>query len=60
MSSVVITFASPIQVSKSKRTAADDEEVVRRANAALAWMDGTFAKAKEINGPGVFLIFPIM
>ncbi|WP_455221599.1 metallophosphoesterase [Kaarinaea lacus] len=38
------------------RTVADDEEVVRRTNAALAWLDSTFAMAKAMNSPGVFLM----
>lgn len=42
--------------SSAVRTAADDEEVVRRTNAALAWLDNTFAKAQEIGSPGVFLM----
>ncbi|OAI11692.1 hypothetical protein A1359_01705 [Methylomonas lenta] len=39
------------------RTSADDEEVVRRIDAALEWVKGTFAKAKAENAHGVLLLF---
>jgi len=38
------------------RTEADDDEVVRRTNAALEWMNSTFNKAKDMNSPAVFLM----
>ncbi len=38
------------------RTQDDDDEVVRRTNAAIAWLDQTFAKAGAIGSPGVFIM----
>ncbi len=42
--------------SSAVRTQADDDEVARRTNAALVWMDTTFIKAKEMDAPGIFLM----
>jgi hypothetical protein len=42
--------------SSAVRTQADDDEVARRTAAALAWLDSTFAKAEQINSPGVFIM----
>lgn len=42
--------------SSAVRTQADDDEVARRTNAALAWMDSVFTKASEMNSPGIFLM----
>ena len=42
--------------SSAIRTQEDEDEVIRRTNAALSWIDSTFNKAKEINAPGVFLM----
>jgi len=39
------------------RTAADDEEVARRIEAARDWIAVTFAKAKAENARGVLLMF---
>jgi len=38
------------------RTAVDDEEVVRRTNASIAWMRTVFDVAEKRNSPGVFLL----
>ncbi len=38
------------------RSAADDAEVARRTEAAIAWLDDTFAKAERDDSPGVFLM----
>lgn len=37
------------------RTAANDAEVQRRTQAALAWLDSTFAKARQLHAKGVVL-----
>jgi hypothetical protein len=42
--------------SSVKRTPADDAEVQRRTQAALAWMDETFAQARAQRSAGVFLM----
>ena len=39
-----------------RRTRADDEEVARRVQAALAWLDTIFYKASQIGAPGVFIL----
>lgn len=39
------------------RTAADDEEVARRIEAAREWIKDTFAKARAENAHGVLLLF---
>jgi len=38
------------------RTLADDQEVERRTQAAINWMDKAFDKAEETNAAGVFLM----
>ncbi|MFK7849023.1 MAG: metallophosphoesterase [Rhodothermales bacterium] len=38
------------------RTAADDQEATRRMDAAVEWMEDTFAVARESDSPGVFLM----
>lgn len=38
------------------RSAADDAEVARRIDADIAWLDETFAQARENDSPGVFLM----
>jgi len=38
------------------RTYADDEEVVRRTNASIAWMRTVFDIAEKRNSPGVFFL----
>jgi hypothetical protein len=40
-----------------KRTAADDEEVQRRTEAAAAWLRASFAEAKAARAPAVVLAF---
>ena len=42
--------------SAAVRSQADDDEVVRRTQAALGWMDKVFSKAKAIDSPGMFLM----
>ena len=42
--------------SSAIRTQDDDDEVVRRTNAALAWMNTAFEKAKDMDSPGIFLM----
>jgi len=42
--------------SSAKRTIADDEEVVRRTQAVLNWIDTTFELAKSEHAAGVFLL----
>lgn len=42
--------------SSAKRTEADDAEVKRRTHAAIAWMEDSFALAKNKNVAGVFVM----
>lgn len=42
--------------SSAVRSQADDDEVIRRTNAAIAWLDETFARADAIESPGVFIM----
>lgn len=42
--------------SSAVRTQADDDEVARRIQAALTWMDTVFARAEALDSPGVFLM----
>ena len=42
--------------SSATRTEADDLEVERRIDAAIAWLNTTFDKAEKRNAPGVFIM----
>ena len=42
--------------SSAVRTQEDDEEVLRRTQAAVAWLDRIFTKAEAMDSPGVFLM----